>query len=395
MTFVYYPDIQAKSALGKYRIEITGVSDKSPFFRDQSDFTYALFEASSNRLLWQWKPPKENDFADHPHEAWVNDDGWVVVRLHTSFHAGILVLSPQGELRMLRTLRNDGQGDAGLMAGESDEHIGHTSAGPNWEWSSIAVFIEYDGKSFWSIRTWWGRRLVIDLESGCPVETLTDDFQADIKELEKEWLLNTLARANKLTEPDDRWSKMASNCYSAAYHAGILEIQEAQPLLHSLETCAVTGGSSSRYGLSYQRLPLRLVAKMSLLRLGVEPRWFSNFIFTDDDKKQCEYPESCVVRSPDMIRAGMSQRELLRELGTPEFIDGGWGYSFFQDGKNFEMRVHWYDRHYDSYAARDFDFEQYRKLIRDDPPVVERAERIDLPSWKIDGLREYSIAHAF
>ena len=134
---------------------------------------------------------------------------------------------------------------------------------------------------------------------------------------------------------------------------------------------------------------------MSLLRLGVEPRWFSNFIFTDDDKKQCEYPESCVVRSPDMIRAGMSQRELLRELGTPEFIDGGWGYSFFQDGKNFEMRVHWYDRHYDSYAARDFDFEQYRKLIRDDPPVVERAERIDLPSWKIDGLREYSIAHAF
>lgn len=408
MTFISYPDITAVSPGRRFRVEIRGTSADHDFFRDQSGFVYRLFEAATETEVWRWSPTGQVGLADYPHEAWVNDDGWVVARWHHWFDAGLLVISPSGKCRMFRRLQSLSDDEAGLLENESDLHIGGGSAGPNWESSSIALFHQHRGRDFWSILTWWGRRIVIDLEAGAAVAEMPDAQKAVVEELERAWILDQLQRAqSELRSRDESdphwWRRVASPAYAAAFQAGRLEVQEAAPLLRGLEANPIRGSSTSVSSwIDVDHLPFRWIAKISLLRLGIEPRWIASFILTRQRTGQrCLYPEYPEERKPHMIEEGMSQRAMLERVGVPEFLRDDWDYCLFDHGRVYTMRVHWHDKHRVNVdwqykqGVEKFrqEFETYRAAVDREPPVADRIEHFDRPPWSVSPIRESAIAH--
>ncbi|MDB5390441.1 MAG: hypothetical protein JWM11_6087 [Planctomycetaceae bacterium] len=124
MTFVSFPNLCATSDNSQYRIEIVGTPGKESF-RDQSHFAYRLFHL--NHCVWEWLPAQErsetHSLSDFPYEAWVNDDGWVVVRTHEWFHAGLLVFSPNGQVVLERFHRTfDDKNEPGFLDGEPEAY---------------------------------------------------------------------------------------------------------------------------------------------------------------------------------------------------------------------------------------------------------------------------------
>ena len=402
MTFVSYPDIFSESDNGEFRIEVVGSQGKNDFFRDQSGFVYRLISKCSGEELWSWRPEEKQGLADYPHDAWVNDLGWVVVRLHEWFHAGILVLSPQGRFVMLRPIQSFLETDEpGILQDETDSHIGGTSAGPSWEASSINAFHSFEGKPFWSILTWWGRRIVIELDSGNVVDEVEASQRKLISKVERDWILTNLSHAARLESEQElrnRWSELFYDCYTAAYHAGCFKVAEAEASLRILETSSYSGGSGPSDWFGHQSLPLRMIAKMSLLKNGFEPRWYANMIIADSESNErCEYPEPAIDRNEETFQIGMSQPQLLKEIGVPEFLRNTWDYSLGTAESPSTVRIHWHDQHklvYDHTKPFPSErFKEYRQKVREEPPVIGRVEKVELPVWNVDSAREYTLAH--
>ena len=403
MTFVSYPNIDAVSADGRFRVEVCG-NASGDFFRDQSGFVYRLYMNKPRELVWEWKPNDEFFLADFPHEAWVDDEGWVVVRLHEWFHAGLLVLSPTGECCMHRSIRSVSEEEKGLLQEESDEHIGWTSAGPTWEVSSIAQFHGYLKRRYWSILTWWGQRIIVDLESGEPVEASTSQLRL-VTQLEERQVLGKLAQSaehlSSCLEPERHWwDNTGVPVYAAALHAGLMGLDAAIPRLRKLEACPVIGSSTTRSWLAIDSLPFRLVAKVSLLRLGVEPAWRPNYALRENaTKRQCSYIDPAAARGTDCLKPGMTQREVLHRFGVPEFIDlDVWDYCLTQAGRVSTLRLHWSDPHKVSEDVATWtksDFKRHRETLCKEQPVVERFEQLDTAAWEADPVREYALAHLY
>ena len=55
MTFIAYPNLQAESEDGVFRVEVVGQPEED-FFRDQGSFVYRSFR--SGQLVWEWDPAK-------------------------------------------------------------------------------------------------------------------------------------------------------------------------------------------------------------------------------------------------------------------------------------------------------------------------------------------------
>jgi hypothetical protein len=399
MTFVSYPNITATSENGDYRIEITGMPDNN-FFREQKDFVYRLFH--SDNVVWEWKPlPAKNapEFLDdYPHEAWVSDDGWVVVRTHEWFHAGLLVMSPEGRVVLRRQFRSFGEGEEpGFLDGEPEEYLGESSAGPFWAESAFAYFTKNNGTPFWVIRTWWGRRVVIDLKN-LVLSNSPPDLDTALK-LESAWVQKSLLASVKkleevgrqLEESEDRkdfWS-LASTVMTGAYHAGWLDARDAIPFLRRLENIDLAGstglGPISWASLIY--LPFRQVAKLSLLRLKEEPTWLSSYRFRKSVTSArnapeyadefFEFPAKAVDRSPSLLRQGLTQKEILLCIGAPDVIERDqWEYDFVDHESCFTVRVHW-----DSSHLEGLHYDVFKEAAVNNPPRIAHTEVLE-PQWK-------------
>ncbi|PQO33110.1 hypothetical protein [Blastopirellula marina] len=385
MTFIPFPDLAVPSASGRFRVEIRGQGNgHHDIFRDQSGFRYQLFDAREERLLWTWKPDDSQPLADYPHEAWVDDRGWVVVRLHNWMQGGLLVLSPAGDWQFLQVIQSFGQGEPGFLEEEPDAHIGWTSAGPDWYDSSLAFFLP--GESLWIMRTWWGRRLVIDLPSGTLLEEPSVGQMEEIVPGEAAWIRSELERTagqfHSTEDKEDRWwQDIYNKANAAAYHAGILKVKEAIPRLRELESSPVY----SRYGSGYFDLRLRFVAKVSLLRMGEQPCWYANHkLNLIREQKEIELPDIAPNRSPDVFQKGMEMAELLLLVGMPEEMIDGWDYWFTGPGEPFKIRIQW-----ETDAKQPPRFTDYRQQ---NPLFVASIERIPGAPWAIDPTHEHRIA---
>ena len=411
MTFVSYPDITATSDNGRFRIEIKGTKTDDAF-RDQSHFVYRLYNFDC--LEWEWTANQSEDdhliyLDDFPHDAWVNDHGWVVVRTHEWFHAGLLVLSPAGKVVLRRfhraLLEDDGPG---FLQGEPEWYLGGSSAGPFWARCSIAYFHEHGGHPFWTIRTWWGRRVVIDLVRGefTDPDAMDDDLHHR-HECEQVFKLldssvNVLEESHRMDSPeetDDAWWSLAGSAITAAYHAGWLETKDCIPHLRRLELLDAEG---SRWfgGVDWATLitlPFRRVAKVSLLRMNQIPKWLSHYKFeadletteetTDDNKVLFKFPTELRLRTSELIEVGMTQKELLLRIGAPDFVGDRWEYDFVSDESELTVRVHW-----EKLKKGEMSFAEYKKELKETVPRIEKIELIE-PQWRQITMRDYEIIH--
>lgn len=380
MTQIDYPDIHVASPSKRFRLSIVSPdnSDRPRSVEDasisrkiwggyQSDFTFSLCDQNGTNI---WS----SDEDIYPHEAWVSDHGWSVVRTHHVFHAGLIVYSPIGERVLDIDLLDE-------VFDDSDrDRVHDTSAGPFWATASVGYFLCVDSRSLWCIRTWWGRRIVIDLELGKVITTpaVDDHFLKAESHSVMDALTDCLSLWSESSQTEDiRWPGYYGPSFGAAYLAGVLHLDDAIPLLKSLEEISFTGGYRVKRGITAVELPLRQITQLSLRRLGIEPKLKGCYTFYQDrdaihDPSQS--PIELPLVRPDFdkskISVGMTMLDVLRHIGSPNFIvRETWDFDCVLPIPH-SLRIHWTEE-----------------------DVVESISKVDPPDWIANEKRELWMIH--
>jgi hypothetical protein len=210
--------------------------------------------------------PKEGS----PVAIYVSNDGWTAIL--TGLHE-LICVDPDGVDRANIALLTEG-----LSEEEQDAYVRHTTAGPMWAGYSLWYFLEAGERQLFVIRTWWGRRVVVDIEDGGVIGE-SAEIGAAARASEIQYILSIL-RTAEMEGVDE--SEIGPILY-AAYHAGRLSVTESIPFLKALEHSDYTG-SSTLGGLSllvdfkneidphsYSTFTLRQVVQLSLRRLEETP----------------------------------------------------------------------------------------------------------------------------
>jgi len=380
MTQIKYPDIHTASPSGLRHLSIVSpdnavdtrsVEDASISRQIwggyQSDFTLCLDDEEGNEL---WKIKVDV----HPHEAWVSDEGWSVIRTHHVFETGLIFYSPLGERVLEIDLLHE-------VFDEADRQRVHdTSAGPFWATASIGYFIEIDGKSLWCIRTWWGRRIVVDLKLGNVISA--NEHNDLLQEAESQSVLTNLKSftslwSDTLQTDEVRWPACYTPTFGAAYLAGTFGLQEAVQSLRTLEDVSFSGGYRVNPGITAVELPLRQVAQLSLRRLGIEPKhagcytlYIDSEAIHDPAQKSMTLPEARPAARAWKVFNGMPMHDVVGEIGAPDFIMRSvWDYDYLSPQRH-SLRIKWSD---------------------DD--LVESVSTVCPPDWIANEVRERWMIH--
>jgi hypothetical protein len=282
--------------------------------------------------------------------------------------------------------------------------MGDSSAGRFWSQSAIAYFAHHENRPIWIIRTWWGRRVIVDLTRARFLDpsAMDEDCARSIEISHIDAALKggveKLGDGKRLAaEEDQKDAGGVRALMAAAYHAGWLEAKSTVPFLRRLEALG-TSHKSVWIGpvgwASVAVLAMRQVAKLSLLRLGEEPSWLPHYEFRCRDNVPDKIepratafllPESPPARHPELLEAGLTQMETLRRIGAPDFILRAnrcdhWEYDFCSPSRT--LRIMWDDSH-----LRDLPREEYKRMITENPPRMGQPEVLE-PQWKRISMRD-------
>lgn len=343
----YYFDIHVRSQSGQYQVDATSPDnqrkgDKTlPF---QSSFTYKCVDTMSGKTIWTRKQPmgkpqrftfsKDSSFVlaipkeASPLAVHISDSRTTVIYTGAN---DLIVVSPQGKDVGKVDLLTDAFTEA-----EYEQFVHNTTAGPYWAGLSAWYYINVPGGEMFVVRPWWGRRIFVDVNRG-KLSRSSKALIAAAVEREKELVMAALISKK---EPNDyELSK-----YDAAYLSGVLKLQQAIPLLKTLEESkyirmSTSGGLS--YGEefnnevnphAYSAYGLRQVAQLSLRRLGVVPKHLPCHAFElEKDGKSIPFIPTAQERprhkAVQMVKVGMPAKEVLNLIGAPDYISyDTWSY---------------------------------------------------------------------
>lgn len=355
MTAVYYADLTAFA--GRFKLEARSADNAKPRPGPfQKGFAYTLFDGDAP--LWT---VRQKDVAHaSPHELYLSDEGWSVVRTHGLGRGGsasLVVLDPRGrrtvEVDLLRQ----------VFVKDRAHEVESTSAGSFWTGASMSCFVPLSGRPHFAVRTWTGRRIVLDLERGQLVPHLPEADEVALRTAEAASVRSTLEGAAPLVSawsglegPQDR--ETLHDVVSAITHAGLLGLRDAAPLVRAFEGVAVVGSwrDCATLGCMQAAFQVRPVAALALRRLGEEPSGFGNHIFYetrtrmaspwDPSARRLEVPDPVADREGRVrsLTPGTSVRDVLALLGAPDAIGpDGWEYDLGgEDGRTLRLRFGWW-----------------------------------------------------
>jgi hypothetical protein len=256
---------------------------------------------------------------------------------------------------------------------------------------------------------------VIDLAHGKVLEPGTED--ADIAAShEHAWVEKSLAEGIRwleaegpsIREDNEHFWSSTRDLRTAAYQAGRLKSAAYVPLLRRLEEVDIVG--SIGYGpvpwASIEMLPFRQVAKLSLLRLGHEPKWLSHYRFKLHSRSDAPsgeglfaFPMQPATRDHSVLAEDMDQKDLLRRIGAPDYIcRDQWEYDYLADGREMTVRVSWDESHLPQHppgkaSQEEFTrfYEEYRRAVDAFPPRISRVE-VAAPQWREITMRDHEVA---
>lgn len=267
MTNVGYPDLSVTSRQGNFTATAQS-SDNAEggrrFF--QGRFCYRLIDAQTSQVVWE-RPQPEREAS--PHQLFVSDEGWVVVRTHAWNQDHLLAMTPTGQRVLSIPVKKDelpllpgflrrllpGRATPVQARGISDAHVQSTSAGPRWTTGSCGYFFSHRGPNF-CIMTGWGRRIIFDLGG----RRFRDQGEGDAglistcEAAERKVAIANLARATSILR-DDEWGFSAMPVeagndrelrFSLDGHIGLCirhRMQAAVPLLTALASLALHDSS--------------------------------------------------------------------------------------------------------------------------------------------------------
>lgn len=363
-----FPDLETVSSSKQYELQAAS-PDNMPAAKAkalfghptwQSNFTYTLTDAKTNRVLWT---RKQNEAS--PVALYVSDLGWTAIFTGSD---ELVIVDASGKDRGLIKLLKEGFKDD-----ESKSHIIHGSGGPRWTPRSLWCFFELSDSRHLSIRPWWGKRLFVDLEHGKLIDETTELLKGAV-DAEKKCVLDRLAESVKTYEEwQYAWEKPELTervlAYeSAAFVAGTNQIGEAIPFLERLQESRNVGKFSGGgiVNKPCYTLSTRQVVQLSLRRLSRSPKPLACNGFVEDvgrdarDKYFDKFEEAGKSRRANVaqIVPKMELMEVIKLLGAPDYVLWNrWEYDIDGD-------------------------EPFTLIIKLDAKSVREVERKTPPAWK-------------
>lgn len=360
---------------------------------------YTLVDTQSNQTIWKRQQPKDEGA---PVDLFINDDMWVVIR--TGWDE-IIALKPVTadvalEFRILE-----------LFSEKDQEFVSQTTAGPIWSSNSRWSFMSHNGDLHFVIRSWWDRRVVVNLDKGKLIEKLDAELINACDAADREFVLKELDGAmarlqakpvksatneaepgEEETETDAEEFEIDYEAYSrvatAVHLAGRMGIKEAIPFLREIEKSNYVGSSGGWFDIdgvykdgdinpfNQSEASLRRAVHLALRKLGAKPTelpctWFRH-TRTGKLGETVEVPPLMKPRAEclDQVKAGMNPVDVLRAIGALDYVDfqhEAWEYDIDTD-KPFTFRVFWRNK-----------------------KDVDRTERIEPPVWKQGETRYYQL----
>jgi hypothetical protein len=379
MTDINYPDCSAVSSNGLFLLEARSPDNGSIKMRDgsasdhplgcsfQRHFRYRLMCRSSPRadadasavdtIIWErWQEGREGS----PHELVVADDGWSAIRTH-GFDPAVILLRPDGSalLRVRVTAAGDAEGpddkgtsprNADRLEGEREvawqaTNLSMTTAGAFWAGNSWPYFCECELGHYFVWRTFWGDRLIVDLDLAKLVtddeitQRLSDAFDCvernNVNIMFDDLMRHFEAAQSYLTRRHDdserQWpsSRHPVRRLLQAFHLiSVHQMREYLPLLRSWEVIDCPSSSTGCVALRdhwwVESQFLRAVICQSTRSLGVEPRGYPSFNFrrSIDEPSRFALPECLSDRRDRLQKLGEAPKaaDVLSVVGAPDHI---------------------------------------------------------------------------
>ena len=347
MTQINYPDLTRVSPNGSLRLEIRSPDNDEVNPREdpentsrwywggfQRDFTFTVLRNDSSEVIWQ-RTAGADDSLDAPCDAWVSEEGEVIVITRHPFSSDFFVLNAKGE-----TL---GRYDVaeGILCGDSRE-FRWTTAGPDWNQNGVGLFFKEGRGRYFCFRTMFGRQVLVNLVNGLLEDASTSVVAGGLRAAQADWAILTLRLATQektlfASEVDDPEQEFWEQMYlirAAALLAGADRVSAAAPYLQQLEHAEIWGGCTSGWPMPscpqtwFVEKLLVPIVKQSLRRLSIDPAGKSSYWLAEMSQDRSEYdlgpridvPECIADRHVGLaaIRPGMSRGEVVCSVGFPD-----------------------------------------------------------------------------
>ncbi len=353
----FFPNQSSTSPNKTYEVVATSPDNDRPgkSLPFQENFAYSLTEKSSGKTLWTRKQSNnerhsyENEEAS-PIQIFVSDSGWTVIRTCLD---DLIAVDVAGKDRWhFEIIEN------GFTKEERKTFVQRTTAGLCWSGFSHFYFLDVAKRQCFIVRPWWGRRIILDLQSGKNISDAPEIASAAEKN-ESEFVISNLKNAaSRYAAEKNAWKPTADE-KTATYYAGQLNIKEAVPLLQRLENSSYSGISRSRGVIeeegkldlgSYSVFDFRQLTQISLRRIGVSPKALPIYLFevrfNDFNRNHIyEYPISTIPRTTAYldVKPGMTPEMVLAVLGSPDFVKtstDAWEYDI-DSQEPFTLKIEW------------------------------------------------------
>lgn len=338
----FYPDVVATSANGRFQFSATSpenANGAAAVF--QTNFTYRLIDIAGNEEVWERSPRREYS----PCMAFVHNDGRVIVvdaidEITLFDFAGMQT----GKLGLLATA---------MTANEVEQYVHDTTAGTMWKWMSRWYFFNDGLRDYFVVRPYWGRRIMINLET---VTVVLPDHQLEtaLDREEAHFVDSTLRRALKecqsVQDPQAR-ADIIATVDAAIQIAGQRQLKACADLLRQLEpwplfdstACSVDNvrlGEIATNSYSFNSGRRRI--QLALRRMGEPPAGYAVTVFSPERENHDRYWAEHEIeearwmkqrtdprfrtQQASKIRNGMSPQEVIRTIGPPDFVRDNWQY---------------------------------------------------------------------
>jgi hypothetical protein len=344
MTQINYPDLTRWSPNRQLRLEIRSPDNDRVAPRIdpenvsrrfwggfQKDFAFTVFEEATGRVISQRNAGRD-DWLDSPCDAWVSDDGRIVVFTRSPFSSHVYLLGRSGETIFDCDVCQDV-----LDGNEREFHW--TTAGSYWHQRGVGLFFEALTLHYFCFRTQLGRQVLINLDEG----TLTKDLEPvaeRLKDVQATWALRTVSEAardarlfDECDMPEETW-RYLSEVWAAVLWCGADKLDAAAPHLEALESSTVWSSFTSGWETPTDsrtwlvKLHFVPIAQQSLRCLGRVPLGRAAYwLCREADRNpssRIDVPERIADRTARLqqIRVGLLPHEVVAMVGMPDVCFG-------------------------------------------------------------------------
>jgi hypothetical protein len=220
---------------------------------------------------------------------------------------------------------------------DDDKYVHHTTAGPKWNQFALSYFVTVGGKPYFCVRTWWDRRIVIDLAAAKQVPDRGMEAVLDAEE--RKLMLDILKGGAAVASEGEGPLAPFFRLLAAVHLSGRIQEIKAVPFLRKLEPLGVEGtytmgehgpGVDLKAGeispQNYSTHGLRRVVQLSLRRLGETPAELPVVSLHQPGSEKAFEPRKWNgprFERVESLKIAMTPMDVLNILGAPDYVERG------------------------------------------------------------------------